>query len=266
VKPPLRTKSVGTKVSDAEFAVLEERVRAAGLTLSEWVREVLLAAPAEPGAELTGEVVLAELLALRSLFLNLHFRAAKGEPVPEAEMRGLIERADGVKIERARERLEAARAAQQQSSTSSTSTTGTTAQDHYVSIGYWPTGAGGFGHIGVQVDSDDTQGYSTKDPSIHWWQRLFGAPAARTEDDIAQHTTNGDTATHFYHHISITADQATQMQGAMAARTANPGHYNLLFNNCACFVESALRSGGVWAPHAEIFGPPVLYGILSLEH
>ncbi len=46
--------------------------------------------------------------------------------------------------------------AQQQSTTSSTSTTGTTAQDHYVSISYWPTGAGGFGHIGVQVDSDDT--------------------------------------------------------------------------------------------------------------
>jgi len=156
--------------------------------------------------------------------------------------------------------------AQPQSSTSSTSTTGTTTQDHYVSIGYWPTGAGGFGHIGVQVDSDDTQGYSTKDPSVHWWQRLFGAPAARTEDDIAQHTTNGDTATHFYHHISITADQATQMQAAMAARTENPGHYNLLFNNCAGFVESVLRSGGVWAPHAEIFGPPILYGILSLEH
>ena len=42
--------------------------------------------------------------------LNLHFRAAKGEPVAEAEMRGLIERADGSKIERARERMEAMRA------------------------------------------------------------------------------------------------------------------------------------------------------------
>jgi hypothetical protein len=44
------------------------------------------------------------------LLLNLHFRAAKGEPVAEAEMRGLIERADGSKIERARERMEAVRA------------------------------------------------------------------------------------------------------------------------------------------------------------
>jgi hypothetical protein len=110
MKPPLRTKSVSTKVSEAEFAMLEERARASGLTLSEWVRDVLLAGPAEPGAELASEVVLAELLALRSLFLNLQFRADKGQ-LSEAELRGLIERADATKLERARERLQAARAA-----------------------------------------------------------------------------------------------------------------------------------------------------------
>jgi hypothetical protein len=73
---------------------------------------VLLSAPAEPGAE-AGEVVLAELLALRSLFLNLSFRAGK-EPLTEAEMRGLIERADSVKMQRARERLTAVRAEQKE--------------------------------------------------------------------------------------------------------------------------------------------------------
>jgi hypothetical protein len=109
MKPPLRTKSVGTKVSEAEFALLEERARGAGLRLAEWVREALLSAPVELGPD-SGEVALAEVLALRSLLLNLHFRAAKGEPVAEAEMRGLIERADGVKMQRARERLEAVRA------------------------------------------------------------------------------------------------------------------------------------------------------------
>jgi len=99
---------VSTKVSEAEFAVLEERARLAGLTLSQWVRDVLLAAPMKPGAEGGSEVVLAELLALRSLFLNLQFRSVKG-PLTEAELRGLIERADATKLERARERLQAAR-------------------------------------------------------------------------------------------------------------------------------------------------------------
>jgi hypothetical protein len=110
MKPPLRTRSVGTKVSEAEFAMLEERARSSGLTLSEWVRDVLLVAPVEPSAEAGSEVVLAELLALRSLFLNLSFRADKS-PLTEADLRGLIERADATKLERARERLQAARAA-----------------------------------------------------------------------------------------------------------------------------------------------------------
>jgi hypothetical protein len=87
--------------------MLEERARANGQTLSEWVRDVLLAAPVD-GVPESGEVILAEVLALRTLFLNLHFRTGQG-PMTEAEMRGLIERADAVKGDRARERIEAAR-------------------------------------------------------------------------------------------------------------------------------------------------------------
>ena len=116
MKAPLRTKSIGTKVSEEEFAALEATARAADMTLSEWVRAVLLAAPDVelPGndtageAALVGRVALAEVLALRTLFLNLQFRQAQG-PMTEAEMRGLIERADAVKGDRARERLKAAR-------------------------------------------------------------------------------------------------------------------------------------------------------------
>ena len=57
LKPPLRTKSVGTKVSEPEFAALETRARASGLTLSEWVRDVLLASSPEAGAAAAGAVV-----------------------------------------------------------------------------------------------------------------------------------------------------------------------------------------------------------------
>ena len=114
MKAPLRTKSIGTKVSEEEFAALEECARQADMTLSEWVRAVLLAAPGveipDDEAALAGRVTLAEVLALRTLFLNLQFRQAQG-PMTEAEMRGLIERADAVKGDRARERLETARKA-----------------------------------------------------------------------------------------------------------------------------------------------------------
>ena len=111
MKPPFRTKSVSTKVSEEEFALLEERALAAGLTLSEWVRGELLSEPEEPEAgadEAEAEVILAEVLALRTLFLNL--RPLPGHGVPnEEEVRAEVARVDGSKQRRARELLERAR-------------------------------------------------------------------------------------------------------------------------------------------------------------
>ena len=42
VKPPLRRKSIGFKVSEEEYAQLEEAARAGGFTLGEWCRQVVL--------------------------------------------------------------------------------------------------------------------------------------------------------------------------------------------------------------------------------
>lgn len=149
----------------------------------------------------------------------------------------------------------------------STDTTGQD-QSHFASVSFWPTGAKGFGHIGIGVDTNNTQGFSTANPHTPWWKRLFGAPTGRTEFDIQMHTGNdGEVARHHYIHIPISAAQAEAMQTAIADRTANPGRYNLLFNNCAGFVEGVLHAGGVsGVPHGEIFEPGVLGGILLLEH
>src|ERR1035438_6113412 len=115
VKASLRTKSVGTKVSDEEFAALEARARAENLTLSEWMRAQLLEPSAgggtgRPGGgaadDLLGEVLLSEVLALRALFLNL--RPLPDHALPgEGEVRAEIARVDATKMQRARERLAA---------------------------------------------------------------------------------------------------------------------------------------------------------------
>ena len=74
VKPVFRRKSIGTKVSEEEYAQLE--ALAGGRALSEWVREMLLR---ELDGRRTEEIVLAEVLALRTILLNAFYKLAQGE-------------------------------------------------------------------------------------------------------------------------------------------------------------------------------------------
>jgi hypothetical protein len=97
--PIRRTKCLSTKLTDQEYTSLVGR--AAGRRLSEWARDVLLADPAA-GID---RVILAELLALRTILLNLHFAVARGEPVTGDAMERLIELADRDKVRRATEDL-----------------------------------------------------------------------------------------------------------------------------------------------------------------
>jgi len=96
----LRTKSVSTKVTDEEYAQFE--VLAGEQTISEWVRDVLLKAT-KPNAG--DQTVLAEVLALRTILLNLHFAVSQGQTLTGEEIRQLIERADQNKLSKARQRL-----------------------------------------------------------------------------------------------------------------------------------------------------------------
>lgn len=110
VKPPLRTKTLGTKVSEEEFAKLEALASERGLTLSEWCRETLLAnvnRQEEKSADSGGasHALMAELVALRAILLNVLFKLANGQTLTAEEMQQLIDRADSDKLKKARERL-----------------------------------------------------------------------------------------------------------------------------------------------------------------
>jgi hypothetical protein len=105
MKRELRTKSVGTKVSEAELRVLESRAERAGLTLSEWVRDVLLGSSVEMGTLAAERAILAEVLAMRTILLNFMLKVGEGNPIPEAASKKLIEWADANKMKRALEVL-----------------------------------------------------------------------------------------------------------------------------------------------------------------
>jgi hypothetical protein len=98
-----RTKSIGTKVTVEEYARIQGL--AGDQPVSEWVRAALLRA-AE--AQLIDSVVLAELMALRTILLNLHYSVCNGGPVTTETMQRLIERADQEKLQQAQVRLAAA--------------------------------------------------------------------------------------------------------------------------------------------------------------
>jgi DNA-binding GntR family transcriptional regulator len=101
----LRTKSIGTKVTEEEYARLDELAAAAGQSRAEWVRTILLDRLEREAAKVTEETVLAELLGLRTILLNLLFTTAKGETMTAEQMQAVIERADAGKLERARKLL-----------------------------------------------------------------------------------------------------------------------------------------------------------------
>ena len=111
VKPSLRTKSIGTKVTEEEYAKLELTAQAGGKTLGEWCREVMLASAnahvakgqLSDGSE--GLALMAEFLALRTVLLNVLFREANGEMLTAEQMQTLIDRADANKLKKAAERL-----------------------------------------------------------------------------------------------------------------------------------------------------------------
>lgn len=95
-----RTKSIGTKVTPEEYARIQ--TLACEQPVSEWVRAALLKAADPQAADTT---LLAELLALRTILLNLHFHLCSGTAVTTETMQRLIERADQDKHQQAEARL-----------------------------------------------------------------------------------------------------------------------------------------------------------------
>jgi hypothetical protein len=100
-----RTKSVGTKVTETEYARLEVCASEQGLSISEWCRNVLLEKSSGDRPREPEKITLAEILALRTILLNLHFAVARAETITGDAMQAIIERADRDKAKKAMERL-----------------------------------------------------------------------------------------------------------------------------------------------------------------
>ena len=101
-----RTKSIGFRVRETDFARLQARADSEGKSLGEWCREILLKRVEVRKPTPAEQTMVSEVLALRTILLNVLFSLAKGKVITEEEMSQLIERADAEKLTRAMRRLE----------------------------------------------------------------------------------------------------------------------------------------------------------------
>jgi hypothetical protein len=102
VKPPLRTKTLGTKVSEEQFAQLEAAASERGLTLSEWCRETLLASVKGEGEKSADHSSASAGPARRRSWRswwrcgrscsNVLFKQANGQTITAEEIQRLIDR------------------------------------------------------------------------------------------------------------------------------------------------------------------------------
>jgi hypothetical protein len=99
-----RVKQTGTRLTEAEFAEVEAAAAGEGTNISAWIRDAILARlHAAQGAN-TDPVLLAELMAIRTLILNLFAAASKG-PLSDESLRKMLVYADSVKQQKADEFL-----------------------------------------------------------------------------------------------------------------------------------------------------------------
>jgi hypothetical protein len=95
-----RSKGLSTKLTPAEYEALE--ALAGTEPTSAWAREQLLALTARRPVE---ETILSEILALRTIVLNLQFAHLRGDGLNPEDVQKLIDRADQEKLRKARARL-----------------------------------------------------------------------------------------------------------------------------------------------------------------
>jgi hypothetical protein len=98
-----RGRSIATRLTDAEFGEVEAAAGIAGKKVGEWLREAALAqARGTHHDEQTDQILLAEMMGMRSLMLNLFARASEG-PLTTEDLRKMSAYSDSIKEQRAQD-------------------------------------------------------------------------------------------------------------------------------------------------------------------
>jgi Mobilization protein NikA len=98
------TATASAHLAQDEEARVRQRAAEAGLSKSEWCRQVILSALDTP---LDAQLLLSEFLALRTLVLALHTEALQGNKITEQRLGAIIQHAEAKKFAMAENRIRA---------------------------------------------------------------------------------------------------------------------------------------------------------------
>ena len=101
-RPKFRTRSVGTKVTNDEFDLLNRRAREDGQTLSEWTRDVLLR---ESKGKHRDFDLTCEVVGLQLLLMNVLAPLARGERITAEQFQAIAKSVQTAKVKVAEEML-----------------------------------------------------------------------------------------------------------------------------------------------------------------
>ena len=102
-----RSKTIGVRVTEDDYARLQVLADAQGKTVGEWCRDVLSEIAQHPGGKPKpiDHALLAEMMALRTIVANLTYAFTSDGKVTRERMLAVIDRADKTKLKRAAELL-----------------------------------------------------------------------------------------------------------------------------------------------------------------
>jgi hypothetical protein len=104
-RPDVRSRQIGVRLTEAEFAVLEKLAWAEGRTPGEWARELLSRAIRSGAEERIAEQAFTELVGLQLLLMNALQPLLAGQRIGADQFQKLVEQIQATKQIKARELL-----------------------------------------------------------------------------------------------------------------------------------------------------------------
>ena len=104
-KPELRVKTASTKLTENEFAELEDFASQRGQSISEWIRQALLSEVRNPQHSTTTFHVFTELVGIQLLLLNTLGPLIRGDKMTAEHLDAVLRQVQSSKARKAQELL-----------------------------------------------------------------------------------------------------------------------------------------------------------------